>query len=76
MVLGVPILRHFRVCIETNPGRLELPLSRINFHDLSLLEPLKFYCIYVISISMFTGFSPLLQYNKATKCFSVVLARA
>ena len=34
------------VYLETNPGWLELLLTGTNFHDPSLLEPLKFYCIY------------------------------
>ena len=34
------------VYIDVNPGWLELPLTRTNFHGPSLFELLKFYCIW------------------------------
>ena len=46
------------VDLEANPGWLEIPLTWTNFHGLSLFKLLKFYCIFILSLS-----SPTLELN-------------
>ena len=44
-----------QVYIETSPGYLELPMTRINYHSPSLFEPLNFFyiCSYRIKLYHF-----------------------
>ena len=43
-----------QVDLEANPGWLEIPLTWTNFHGVSLFKLLKFYCIFILSLSSLT----------------------